>query len=172
MKTTRKMKNSTSTVVDRGLAAARDRAIATEGENDETRDSRRRRRATATETATATASRRRALRDGPDRTREFTTRERANANLSETTRRRHDARIHPAFRATERRRRRRSARRRGDSFHSFAGWRLAAARTRRHGASRSTLRESARKRRLERRGTSLRRARHVHVRPVDAPKRV
>jgi hypothetical protein len=126
MKTTRKMKNSTSTVVDRGLAAARDRLTATEGENDETRDSRlSRRRATANANANATACRRRALRDGPDRTREFTTRERANANPSETTTRRHDARIHPAFRATERRRRRRSARRRGDSFHSFAlgGWR-------------------------------------------------
>lgn len=50
------MKNSTSTVVDRGLAAARDRATATEGERDDARESRlSRRRAIAIATATATA---------------------------------------------------------------------------------------------------------------------
>jgi len=84
------MKNSTSTVVDRGLAAARDRATATEGARDDARESRlSRRRAIAT--ATATASRRRALRERtrPNaRVRDARARRRESSRDDDATRRR------------------------------------------------------------------------------------
>ena len=166
------MKNSTSTVVDRGLAAARHRATATEGERDDARESRLSpRRAIATATATATASRRRALRERTRphaRVRDARARRRESSRDDDETRRRGNpsrASRHRTTTTTIARARRT----RGIHFISFTGWRLAAARKRRRVARPVRERRGSNE---KKKGTSLRRARHVRARPVDAPKRV